>query len=168
MRHDELASSKPPLHKFPVCESSKIDDWSAATLSVFGPTRVEPKRGSKPFRALFNLCRLQRTALCYGRFGGAFSVSVPESVSFVQGLPIRGVGQHINNGMLIPDSPRKGAIGAPGPVALSYQEDFEVFALFMKPDALSDTLAGLIGVPLGKKNALISNSIDMDPIRRRP
>src|SRR5271167_4635096 len=95
MQHSEPASSKPPLHKFPICDSSKIDDWSAATLSVFGPSQVEPRRGSKEFRALFNLCPLQRTALCYGSFGGAFSVSVPESVSFVQGLPIRGVGDPI-------------------------------------------------------------------------
>src|SRR5271169_4057362 len=158
MPYCELASPKPPLHKFPVCDSSKVDDWSATTLSVFGPTQVEPKRGSKAFRALFNLCRLQRTALCYGSFGGAFSVSVPESVSFVQGFPLRGVGQHINNGMAIPYSPRKGAVGAPGPVALSYQEDFEVSAVFMKPDALRDTLSGLIGAPLGKKLELDSSN----------
>src|SRR5271165_6565710 len=163
MRHGELASSKPPLHKFPICDSSKIDDWSAATLSVFGPTQVEPKPGSKAFRALFNLCRLQRTALCYGSFGGAFGVSVPESVSFVQGLPIRGVGQHINNGMTIPDSPRKGAVGAPGPLALSYGADFELLAVFMKPDALSDTLAGLIGAPLGKKLELDKSNYDWRP-----
>ncbi len=163
MQFDEVDSQKPPLHKFPICDSNKVDDWSAATLPVFGPTQVEPKPGSKAFRALFNLCRLQRTALCYGSFGGAFAVSVPESVSFVQGLPIRGVGQHINNGMVIPDSPRKGAIGAPGPVALSYQEDFEVFAVFMKPDALSNTLAGLIGAPLGKKLELDRSNYDWRP-----
>src|SRR5271157_4583630 len=163
MPYSEPASPKPPLHKFPICDSSKIDDWSAATLSVFGPTQVEPRLGSKAFRALFNMCRLQRTALCYGSFGGAFSVSVPESVSFVQGLPIRGVGEHINNGLVIPDSPRKGAVGAPGPVALSYQEDFEVFAVFMKPDALSDTLAGLIGAPLGKKLELDTSNYEWRP-----
>jgi hypothetical protein len=150
MQHGELPSHKPPLHKFPVCDSSKVDDWSAATLSVFGPTRVEPKSGSKEFRALFNLCRLQRTALCYGSFGGAFSVSVPETVSFVQGMPIRGVGEHVNNGMKIPYSPRKGAVGAPGVLALSYEADLEISAVFMKPDALHDTLSGLVGAPLGK------------------
>ena len=136
MPYSEPASPKPPLHKFPICDSRKVDDWSAATLPVFGPTRVEPQRGSGAFRALINLCPLQRTALCYGRFGGAFSVSVPESVSFVQGMPIRGMGEHINNGMKIPYSPRKGAVGAPGVLALSYVADLEIFAVFMKPDAL--------------------------------
>jgi AraC-like DNA-binding protein len=163
MPYCELASPKPPLHKFPVCDSSKVDDWSATTLSVFGPTQVEPKRGSKAFRALFNLCRLQRTALCYGSFGGAFSVSVPESVSFVQGMPIRGVGEHVNNGLKIPYSPRKGAVGAPGVLALSYAADLEIFAVFMKPDALHDTLSGLIGVPLGKKLALDESNYDWRP-----
>ena len=163
MQHNEFASLKAPLHKFPVCDSSNADDWSAATLSVFGPTRVEPKSGSKEFRALFNLCSLQRTALCYGSFDGAFSVSVPESVSFVQGMPIRGVGEHVNNGLKIPYSPRKGSVGAPGVLALSYAADLEIFAVFMKPDALYDTLSGLIGAPLGKKLQLDKSNYDWRP-----
>jgi AraC-like DNA-binding protein len=163
MQHGELPSHKPPLHKFPVCDSSKVDDWSAATLSVFGPTRVEPKSGSKEFRALLNLCPLQRTALCYGSFGGAFSVSVPETVSFVQGMPIRGVGEHVNNGMKIPYSPRKGAVGAPGVLALSYAADLEIFAVFMKPDALHDTLSGLLGASVSKKLELDKSNYDWRP-----
>ncbi len=78
-------------------------------------------------------------------------------------LPIRGTGEHFNNGMAIPDSPRRGAIGAPGPLALSYQADFELFAVFMKPDALSDTLAGLIGAPLGKKLELDKSNYEWRP-----
>jgi AraC-like DNA-binding protein len=163
MPYSEPAWPKPPLHKFPVCDSRKVDDWSEATLPVFGPTRVEPKRSSKAFRALFNLCRLQRTALCYGIFDGAFSVCVPESVSFVQGFPIRGVGEHVNNGIKIPYSPGKGAVGAPGVLALSYAADLEIFAVFMKPDALHDTLSGLIGAPLGKKLELDNSNYDWRP-----
>ena len=106
---------------------------------------------------------MQKLALCYGSFEGAFSVKIPESSSFAQGLPIRGSGEHVNNGMVIPDSPRKGAIGAPGPLALSYEADFEVFAVFMKPDALSDTLAGLIGAPLGKKLELDTSNYEWRP-----
>jgi hypothetical protein len=150
MRYNEPASPRSPLYKYPVCDSGKVDDWSAATLPVFGPSAAAPKRGSRAFRALLNLCRLQKLALCYGRFEGAFSVKVPESGSFAQGLPIRGSWEHVNNGIVIPDSPRKGAIGAPGPVALSYEVDFELFAVFMKTDALSDALAGLVGVPLAR------------------
>jgi AraC-like DNA-binding protein len=163
MQHGELSSHNTPLHKFAVCDSRKVDDWSAATLSVFGPTQVEPKRGSKTFRALFNLCRLQKTALCYGNFDGAFSVNVPESVSFVQGFPIRGAGEHINNGMAIPYSPRKGAVGAPGVLALSYAANLEISAVFMKPDALHDTLSGLIGAPLGQKLELDKSNYDWRP-----
>src|SRR5271157_5303548 len=110
MQHGELPSNKAPLHKFPVCESSKVDDWSEATLPVFGPTVVELRRSSKPFfRARLNLCPLQRLSLCYGSFEGAFSVKVPDSCTFAQGLPIRGTAQHVTNGMVILDSPHKGA-----------------------------------------------------------
>jgi AraC-like DNA-binding protein len=106
---------------------------------------------------------LQRTALCYGSFGGAFSVSVPETVSFVQGMPIRGVGEHVNNGMKIPYSPRKGAVGAPGVLALSYAADLEIFAVFMKPDALHDTLSGLLGASVSKKLELDKSNYDWRP-----
>src|SRR6201999_3569884 len=110
---EELSTPKPPLHNFLVCDSRKVDGWAAATLPIFGQTWVEPKGDSKAFRALINLCPLQRTALCYGRFGGAFSVNVPESINFVQGMSIRGVGEHVNNGMKIPYSPSRGSVGAP-------------------------------------------------------
>jgi hypothetical protein len=119
------------------------------------PFSVRPRSNRSAVPTNFARCSingpLQRTALCYGRFGGAFSVAVPESVSFVQGLPIRGVGEHVNNGMTIPYSPRKGAVGASGVLALSYQADLEILAVFMKPDALHNILSGLIGaVPAGK------------------
>jgi AraC-like DNA-binding protein len=163
MPYSELASPKPPLHKFLVCDSRKIDDWVAAALPIFGPTQVEPKDDSKAFRALINLCPLRSTALCYGKFGGAFSVSVPESISFVQGMPIRGVGEHVNNGMKIPYSPSRGSVGAPGTLALSYAADLEILAIFMKPDALHGTLSGLIGAPLGKKLELDRSNYDGRP-----
>jgi AraC-like DNA-binding protein len=78
-------------------------------------------------------------------------------------MPIRGMGEHINNGMKIPYSPRKGAVGAPGVLALSYVADLEIFAVFMKPDALHYTLSGLIGAPLGKKLELDKSNYDWRP-----
>jgi AraC-like DNA-binding protein len=162
MRHSELAPGKSPLHKFAVCESSRADEWSAAVLPYFGQSLVEP-RGSKEFRAQLNFCRLQKMALCYGSFEGAFSVEVPDSHSFAQGLPIRGAAEHVNNGLVIPDSPRKGAVGAPGALSLSYGPGFELFAVFMRPDALSDTLSGLIGAPLSGKLEMDKSNYDWRP-----
>jgi AraC-like DNA-binding protein len=163
MLYGELASPRPPLHKFPICDSEKVDDWAAAALPIFGPTRVEPRRDSQAFRAAINLRPLSRTALCYGRFGGAFTVTVPDSVSFVQGMPIRGAGEHVNNGMKIPYSPSRGSVGAPGTLALSYAADLEILAVFMKPDALHGTLSGLIGAPVGKKLELDKSNYEGRP-----
>ena len=74
MPYEELSTPKPPLHNFLVCDSRKVDGWAAATLPIFGQTWVEPKGDSKAFRAIINLCPLQRTALCYGQFGGALGI----------------------------------------------------------------------------------------------
>jgi hypothetical protein len=73
-------------------------------------------------------------------------------------MPIRGVGEHVNNGMKIPYSPSRGSVGAPGVLALSYEAGLEILAVFMKPDALHNTLSGLIGAPLGKKMIASSKS----------
>jgi AraC-like DNA-binding protein len=59
--------------------------------------------------------------------------------------------KHINNGMKVPYSPSKGSVGAPGVLALSSEADLEILAVFMKPDALHNTLSVLIGAPVGKK-----------------
>jgi hypothetical protein len=34
MLSSELASQKPPLHKFAVCDSRKVDDWAEAALPI--------------------------------------------------------------------------------------------------------------------------------------
>jgi AraC-like DNA-binding protein len=65
--------------------------------------------------------------------------------------------------MKVPYSPRKGSVGAPGILALTYPAEFEVVSVFMKPDALSNTLAGLIGAPLGKKLELDKSNYDWRP-----
>jgi AraC-like DNA-binding protein len=162
MQYDELAP-KLPLHKFVVCESRNVDDWTSTTLPFFGRSRVEPKLGSKAFRAQLNVCRLQKMALCYGKFEGAFTVRIPESRCFAQGLPIRGSGEHVINGMMMTDTPSKGALGGPGTASLSYGPDFELFAVFMRPNALSDTLSGLIGSPLSSRLELAKSNYDWRP-----
>jgi hypothetical protein len=86
--------------------------------------------------------------LLYGSFEQPFSVEIRESTSFLHGFLIHGNGQHVNNGCAISDSPLKGAVGGLGSLKLSYGPDFEIFALFIRPEALSGTLSALVGVPV--------------------
>jgi AraC-like DNA-binding protein len=149
MQTDETRQRGPLLHKYSVCNSGDVDALSAAVVPYFRQVVVEPERGWKNFRAQLNIRRLQRTAICYGRFEHAFRVEVPNSAYFAHGFPIRGAAEHINNGIAVPNLPHKGAVGGPGALSLSYGRGFELFSIFISPRALSDTLSGLIGSPLG-------------------
>jgi AraC-like DNA-binding protein len=147
MRQGNTAHRRPLLHRYDVSKSGDADTFSSALTPLFGHTVVEPARGSRSFHAQFNICRLSRIAVGYARFEQPFHMKIAQATSFVHGFPIRGIGEHVNNGMAIQDSPLKGAVGAPGPMSLSYAADFEIFAAFLRPDALSKALAALTGAP---------------------
>jgi AraC-like DNA-binding protein len=145
--HGELTRPRPLLQRFKVSDTQNADAFCEALAPVFGPTVAEPARGSEPFHAQLNICRLKRMAVGYGSFDHAFGMKIEDCTSFVHGFPIRGTGEHVNNGFAIQDSRRKGALGSPGPMSLSYGPNFEIFAIFIRPEALSNALSGLIGAP---------------------
>jgi hypothetical protein len=58
---------------------------------------------------------------------------------------------------------RKGFLAEPGRIDLSYGANFEHFVLTMDPDALSKTLAGLVGMPISAPLKL-----DMSDYEARP
>jgi AraC-like DNA-binding protein len=143
----QVTSSKTLLPKFSLHNARDADSLGVAMAPFIGENNITPERDTKDLRALMNLRRLRKSALFYGRFEQPFSVEIAHSPSFLHGFPLRGHAQHINNGMLIPDSPGRGAVGGPGPLKLTYGANFEIFALFIRPEALSATLSALVGVP---------------------
>jgi hypothetical protein len=148
MRRSTAANSEPPpLQRFKVSDSCDADEFGAAITPLFGHTVIEPARGSHFFHAQMHVCPLKSVTIGYASFETAFDMRIAQATSFVHGFPTRGVGEHVNNGMAIQDSILKGAVGAPGPMSLSYSPDFEIFAVFMKPEILSSTLAALTGAP---------------------
>jgi AraC-like DNA-binding protein len=163
MKHGEQMRPKPLLHRFGVSETRNADALSEALTPFFGPTVAEPARGSEAFQARFNICRLKKIVVGYGSFDHAFSMKVEDCASFTHGFPIQGTGEHVNNGFVIPDSPGKGALGSPGPMSLSYGPDFEIFAVFITPQALSNTLSGLIGAPPSFQIKLGQSNYDSRP-----
>jgi len=146
MQHYAFAPHKPLLHRFSVSESGDADALSATLAPWFGPTVIEPARGSRVIQARFNISRLKKIAVGCGTVDQAFSMKVANAGSFSHGFPIRGIGEHINNGLTVRDLPHKGALGAPGPMSLSYSSNFELSALFIGPQTLSNTLSALTGL----------------------
>jgi AraC-like DNA-binding protein len=158
--------STPLLSKFPLRDARDADSLGAALSPFIGENIITPDRHSKDLRALMNLRRLRKSALFYGRFEQPFSVEIAQSPSFLHGFPLQGRAQHINNGMLIPDCPGKGAVGGPGPLQLSYGANFEIFALFIQPEALSATLSAILGAPMSVPLKLDKSNYEDGPETR--
>jgi AraC-like DNA-binding protein len=158
-----MSSTKPLLHKFPSLATGSADELSAALSPYFGKAIVEPERRSSNFHVQLNICRLKRIALTYSTSSDAFGIDVDENSRFLHGFPVQGIAEHLNNGMLVSDSPERGAVGQPGSLKLSYGPNFEIFAVFLDPAALSDVLSGLVGGPLTRKLKL-----DRTDDRRQP
>jgi len=137
-----MSSTKPLLHKFPSLATGSADELSAALSPYFGKAIVEPERRSSNFHVQLNICRLKRIALTYSTSSDAFSIDVDENSRFLHGFPVQGIAEHVNNGMSVSDSPERGAVGEPGSLKLSYCANFEIFAVFLDPAALSDVLSG--------------------------
>jgi AraC-like DNA-binding protein len=143
-----VTSSKPLLAKFPLHDARDADSLGAALSPFIGENIITPERGTKDLQALMNVRRLEKSALFYGRYDQPFSVAIAHSPSFLHGFPLQGHAQHVNNGMMISESPAKGAVSGPGSLNLSFGPNFEVFAFFIRPESLSDTLSALVGAPV--------------------
>jgi AraC-like DNA-binding protein len=149
MQYDAIAPRDPLLHRFSGSESGNADALGAALAPLFGPTVVEPARGSRALEVRFDIFHSNKMAIGRTTFKQASNVKFAESASFAHGFPIRGTGEHVNNGTVIQSSPRKGAVVAPGPLSLSCGPDYEIFAISIRPEALLKTLSELIGSPIG-------------------
>ena len=146
-----MTSTTPLLRKFPSLATGSADELSAALSPYFGNPIVEPERRSSSFHVQLNICRLKRIALTYSTSSDAFGIDVYENSRLLHGFPVQGIAEHLNNGMSVYNSPERGAVGQPGSLKLSYGPNFEIFAVFLDPAALSDVLSGLVGGPLTRK-----------------
>jgi len=151
------ASPTPLLHKFPGISTGDADELSVALSPFFGRAVVEPERGAAAFRMQLNMCRLDRMSLGFASTSKALKIDTTENSYFLHGFPIRGTGEHRNNGVVIAASPNRGAVGEPGSLNLSFGPNFEHFAVFLNQTSVSDVLSALIGAPASRNLRLNRN-----------
>jgi AraC-like DNA-binding protein len=158
-----LAKREPHLRRFSSSEFGSADALSAALTPAFGPTVVEPARGSRAFQVQFDIFHSNKLAIGRTTFKHASHVKFAESVSFSHAFPVRGTCERINNGMAIKSSPDKGVVAGPGPLSLSCGPGYEIFAITIRPGALSNTLSTLTGSP-----AILPLKLDRSNYESRP
>ena len=151
------ASPKPLLHKFPGISTGDADELSVALSPFFGRAVVEPERGPTAFRMQLNMCRLDRMSLTFSTSPNAFKVDATENSYFLHGFPVHGTAEHRNNGVVVADSPNRGAVGEPGSLNLSYGSNFELFGVFLNQTSVSDVLSAMIGAPASRNLKLNRN-----------
>jgi AraC-like DNA-binding protein len=151
--NEEVANTSPkhPLHKFPGLLTGDADELSGALSPFYGGPIVKPERDPTPFRAQLNICRLDRMSLGFGASATALKIDTDENPYFLHEFLVRGTVEHRNNGVVVAETPYKGAAGEPGSLNLSYGPNFELFTVFLNQNSVSDVLSGLIGAPASRK-----------------
>jgi AraC-like DNA-binding protein len=136
------------LQGFPVVRAVGLGALEARISRLFAGCVLDVPRESRgtAFKSTINYRPLQNIGLLYGSYGGALDVGIGPSVSYVQGFPLRGNGEHRIGGTLAHISTASSAIIAPGEsVKFHYSSVFDHFALLVTPAALLKKLEALIG-----------------------
>jgi AraC-like DNA-binding protein len=135
----------PQLRKYAIEGSSGGEALSAMLTKQFPDHLIELGPGSKELRAQIGLCPLNGIQLFYGRYESPFRVEVSNAGYFMQGFPVRGSAETVNNGVAMTSSPSKGALVEPGAVAFSPAPKFEHLVTLIDSEALLKALTALAG-----------------------
>ncbi len=135
-----------PLRKYFVENTTGGEALRLALTKYFPDHLLELGSGSANFRTQIAVCPLDKIRLWYGRYERAFALQLPDSRYFIQGFPIRGSGETVNNGRTMNAAPQKGAITEPGEIRVSGSADLEHHAVLLDPEAVSKTLGALCGI----------------------
>jgi AraC-like DNA-binding protein len=141
-----------------------VDAFTSAMTPYFNDPTFEFEPGSKDLTAQISIHRLKRIQIFNGRYKQAFRLAIPDARSFVQGFPSQGSGECANNGLVMQSSSGHGSVTEPGEMTLSFGPSFEHTCAFLDPNAVTQTLAGLVGAPPSGELRLDSS----EPEKRSP
>lgn len=121
-------------------------DALSSLLAAFFPDHLlDMGPGWKQFRAEVHVHPLAKSHLVHARFSGPLKLHLPHARQFMQGFPIRGGAETVNNGVVTVSSVGDGAVAEPGEVTFSTLQAFENLTLIMEPEALLRVIATLTG-----------------------
>jgi hypothetical protein len=154
------------LRRYAVQGATGGDALRAALGVHFPDHRLELGPQTNSFRAQIGLCPLSKLQVFYGSYEKAFRLCVPNSRHFIEGFPIRGSAETINNRIGMTSSPGNGTLAEPGEISFSAGPEFEHVVVLMDPDVLSRTFATLVGMPSARGLKLDSSSFGPRPQAR--
>jgi len=140
-----------PVSAAVIRRSGDGENYRAALRAVLPEHLLELGRRWKDFRADVTVQPLGNIHLLRQNFRGALTIQVPNSRYYIQGFPIRGTAETVNNRLSATSSLDVGVPTEPGEVCFSTVPEFEHIAMLIEPEALFRTVTTLTGgVNVGK------------------
>jgi AraC-like DNA-binding protein len=138
-----------PLDSFPLVRTTDLDQLRPVLATLFQDSVFDIGSDRDSVTSCINYCPLQHTGLMYGNFGAAIRASFGEMRFYVQGITIRGTGEQLTNGKAT--SANVGGLLSPRTnLRLNFGTGFELIALNIEADALTQKLGAIIGVAPSK------------------
>lgn len=137
-----------PLDAHPLLRTRDVDQARAGIAQLFSDPQFAITGEHESFECRMNYRHLQSVGLLYGSYGAPIDARFEVMNFFVQGIPIRGRGEQVTNGMPVSVSKRVAAVLWPGAdLRLRFGAGFEHLALKIDQRALMAKLEALIGGP---------------------
>jgi AraC-like DNA-binding protein len=143
--------SADPLQRFPVFQTSNLEEFRHALLSRFGASSAELKTPAR-FQARGNLVQLESIGLVYGHSSNGATVDYPEAERFRLITATIGNGHAVVGKSVVTLDADQSCVVSPGEeVTLVTEAGHEWFNLTIDPGAFGSKLAYLLGAhPSGK------------------
>ena len=138
-----------PLGVFPLVKTADLDELRSILATLFQDLKFDIGSDRELISSCINYCPLQHTAIMYGSYGAGIDASFGQMQFYVQGVTIRGTGEHSTNrktssanvgGLLSPHSRQR----------LRFSRGFQHLALKIEEDALTRKLGALVGASPSK------------------
>ena len=142
-------SSQPPLHKFPLIDTSTPDEFHQTLVANFGALGFDLRDEVSGFRVTRSYLRLKSVDLVFGACSAAYQVRFPGVPLIKQHFALHKAGRTTFSGTQFDISPYEGSV-IPAGVEMTheYQAGFEQFIFRAEASALQAKLSAVVGIPI--------------------
>lgn len=135
-----------PLDRFPLINTSNLDEALAARSRMYATPKVEFVGRQKALRAIVNLCELQHIRISYGSYSAGLHMQFPETSFATHIFLLRGeseiaLGQRSE--MITPD--RAVVISPNEAFGVTHKSDYDRLVLSANSRSLASALSAITG-----------------------
>ena len=140
---------KPPLDRFPLIDTGRVDEFRAGITHLFSDSTFDvsvDRKSHENFGARVNFRRSSDVGVMYAYYGSQIRARFSDVRFYVQGIPLKGAGEQATAGQPHAVGDMTGGVLSPDTrIGLTFSPGFRHFALLFDPRAVMSKLTAITG-----------------------